>query len=354
MAEKKKKVLPEFFVGEGYIEQELNNQNDPWIGIFAQMQNNMIEQDYVTAIETHKLGDKTVPCMVIMFEGGIKGIIPSYESGIPGTSLEEMLKAALAEAPQEELPAPIQEEKPKKGRKSKKDQETEPVIEETTSESLTDAEKVKIISNNKILKVMRSLIGQQVVFKVMHIDVPSNLCILSRKNALEQMQAVTWKDLKEGDIRTAVIRNVTPFSVRLSVGGIETVMPISEVGSRVNSRNAMEELKPGMTIEVKIIKADKDKNKLQVSARALSATEDYWKAVTNTFKIQGEYKGTVQAIKQFGIFVSLGKDVFVLVPHPRYEDDRKNLKKGQQVLVRITKIDTEKQRINARLSKILR
>ena len=299
-----KNTLPSMFIAEGYEENQKNDQsNDPWLEIYAQKQNNMMRQSTVAAIESHMLGNVQIPCMVIMFEGGIKGIIPAQESGIEGTDTNNPEKA---------------------------------------------------ISITKIRNIMRSMVGLTVAFKIMHIDKEDNLCILSRKQALEVMRNETWKNIKEGQIRTATVRNVTPYAVLVNIGGIEVSMPISEASPHSSSATIMEKLTPGDTIDVKIIKADAENKKLEVSAKEHMNSTEYWEEISNKYKLKSEYLATVIGIKDFGIFAALEKDMVILVKHSRYEQDRLKLQIGSNILVRITTIDNKAFRIYGSFIRILR
>lgn len=365
------KIIPSIFIGEGYVEQERNNmKNDPWVNIYAAYQNNMIGQEHVVAIEVLKAGNESIPCMVLKFGGDIKGLIPAPESGIPGT---EIIPAKAADETAVKEPEKIQDEqaeKPpapkKRGRKALKPEETSeedkeaktpdkdnPVnVQSTPDEPSADVERISPLTIGQVIMKMRAMVGQLVAFKVKKIDRENNLCILSRKDALEHMQSITWKEIREGDVREAVVRQVTQYLVYLNVGGIETKMPVREAGHG-HILDAREVFKEGEIIEVQVLKVDPEKRKIAVSSKALKTGTDIWKTIVSRYSVNGEYLGTLTGIIDKGMFINLERDVDVFVAHPRNSQLRLKLKIGQKAIVRITGMNPDKQRLFGRLSRII-
>lgn len=362
------KVLPPLFIGEGYVEQEKNNlKNDPWVGIYAAYQNRLILQHEVTAIENINIGEESIPCLVLKFGQDIKGLIPVHESGIRGTEREiaskqkeEGIKANEDEVIDNTKNDNSEVVSAKKKRRKAKTQDIQPdeivetVIEIPAPETVQKANPIEKISIPRwqIIVRMRQLIGQQIVFKVKKIDMDNNLCILSRKEALDQLQGVTWQEIKEGDIRKAVVRYVTQSVVYMSVGGIEAKMPASDISYGYIS-DAREVIKPGEVMGVKVIGIDRENNKISVSAKALKDRDAIWKSVLDRYIVKGEYLGTLTGIIETGMFVNLERDIDVFIAHPRNRKLGLKLKIGQKIIVRITGLNLDKKRLFGRLSRIV-
>lgn len=285
---------------EGYQGQDKKTfEYDPWMDIYASIQNNVILQDYVSAIEEHTTmtrdGEKAILCLVIMLGGTVKALIPAHETGLKEESDQEMTERQLKTR-------------------------------------------------------MRNLVGQQVAFKVKGIDRESNLCVCSRKEALQHMSGVTWKDIKVGDIKVAVVRHVQPYYAIVNVGGIETKLPASEMSwGWVNDARKL--FAVGDSFDVKVIEIDEENKKIKVSLKELLT--DNWQYVPEKYIVNGEYCGFITGIEEWGFFVNLEPGVDAKVNLPKSERVRNEMKIGRGVLIRIYAINPEKRHISARMVKLL-
>ncbi len=281
---------------EGYQGQNKRtfDESNPWSEIYAARQNGLIMQDTVMAIEDHALSEdkKEVPCLVLLLGGVVKGLVPLFETGLDSENIGE----------------------------------------------------------RQIKSRMRKMLGQVIAFKVLGIDRNNNLCVLSRKQALEQMQNITWKDIKIGDVRTAIVRDVNAYEAVLNIGGIETTIPAKEM-SHGWVRDARDILKTGDSIDVKVINIDSDKKKIFVSMKPL--LKDNWEYVPEKYAVNGEYLGVITGIEEYGIFITLEPGVCSLIPLPQSERIRKMLEINQRVVFRINSINYEKKQIQGRFVRMV-
>lgn len=278
---------------EGYIGQEklVNDNSEHWQEIYGAYQNKKILQKQVVAIEEHRTAEGATPCLIIRWGEEIKGIVPAQATGIEGET--------------------------------------------------------SLIVKNK----MRKLVGRNVVFRVIGIDRDNNLCILSRKAAIDQMAARTWKSIHEGDIKAAVVRETKPYGVKVNIGGIETTIPASDL-SHGWVNDVRDLFRPGDTFDVLIKKADREAKTLEVSLKAL--LKDPWETVGERYSVDGEYLGKITTVAEFGVFINLETGIDMLVAMPQSEQTRSFLEKGAEALARITSIDTDKRKIYGRLIRVNR
>lgn len=279
---------------EGYVGQEkitINDDSEYWQEIYGAYQNKKILQKQVVAIEEHESKDGTTPCFVIRWGESIKGLIPAQATGIEG--------------------------------------------------------KTALIIKNK----MRKVVGKRVVFAVIGIDRENNLCMLSREAALDSMSAKTWKNLKEGTTKVAVVRETKPYGVKVNIGGIETTIPAAEL-SHGWINDVRDVFSVGDTFDVLVTKADPEEKKLEVSLKSL--LKDPWETVGNKYSVDGEYLGKITTVAEFGVFLNLEEGIDILVAMPQSEQTRSMLVKGADALVRITSIDQDKKRIYGRLVRVNR
>lgn len=198
----------------------------------------------------------------------------------------------------------------------------------------------------KSLNQFRALIGSKIVFKVTNLLREEEQFVASRKEALEQMQANTWKKLKVGQDVIAVVRDVRMKKVRLEMGGITVNMSAKEYDHRFVN-DLRDEIKVGDHIKVKVMSIDPEKKELQISAKALK--ENLWDEIAKHLRVKGEYVGTITGIAEFGIYVNLRGNVDALAPHLQFD----RVKKGDRVLIRLLDIQPKKQHINAKIIRIL-
>ncbi len=278
---------------EGYIGQEkmAYDSSEHWQEIYGAYQNKKILQKQVVAIEEHRTAEGVTPCLVIRWGEEIKGIVPAAATGIEGDT--------------------------------------------------------PIIIKNK----MRKLVGKNIVFRVVGIDRESNICVLSRKAAIEQMAAKTWKSIQEGDVKPAVVRETKPYGVKVNIGGIETTIPAAEL-SHGWVKDVRDIFKAGDTFDVLIKTVNQEEKKLVVSLKAL--LKDPWETVGERYSVEGEYLGKITTVAEFGVFINLETGIDMLVAMPQSEQTRGMLEKGAEALARITNIDTEKRKIYGRLIRINR
>ncbi|MDP4087467.1 MAG: 30S ribosomal protein S1, partial [Bacillota bacterium] len=148
----------------------------------------------------------------------------------------------------------------------------------------------------------RNLIGSKVVFKVTTLLRDKEQFVASRKTALEQMQATTWKRLSVDQEVLAIVRDVRMKKVKLEIGGITVNMPSEEYDYKFVN-DLRDELKVGDHIRVKVTDLNKDDKKVKVSTKALKA--NMWDDIAKHLRVKGEYAGTITGVAEFGVFVNI-------------------------------------------------
>ncbi len=197
------------------------------------------------------------------------------------------------------------------------------------------------------------LIGQSFQVKISQFSEQGRNIVVSRRVLLEeqrQAQAESLREtLKEGMRVTAEVTSIRDFGAFVDIGGIEGLLPISEVAySRVE--NLDEVLHVGQTLELVVKSLDWKNNKFSFSLRDTLA--DPWQNVADNFPVGSEHTGKVSRLAQFGAFVTLEEGIDGLVhisklgEGRRISHPREVLKEGQDLAVTIEKIDEEQKRIS--------
>ncbi|MCX5903944.1 MAG: S1 RNA-binding domain-containing protein [Proteobacteria bacterium] len=143
--------------------------------------------------------------------------------------------------------------------------------------------------------------------------------------------------------------SLRPFGAFVDIGGVEALLPISEVGwSRIEDLNSA--LSPGQELEVKVMELDWEKNRISVSLKA--ALPDPWLQLRARFPEESCHTGTVAHLAPFGAFVTLAPGIDGLIhisqlgQGKRINHPREVLAEGQAIEVRVIKIDTESKRLS--------
>ena len=160
---------------------------------------------------------------------------------------------------------------------------------------------------------LHPLVGQRLPFAVTEYGKRGRDVVLSRRAILETVaqgrREEALKHLTEGQELDGVVRTVVPFGAFLDVGGIEGLVPLSEM-SHNRADQPSDVFKVGDQVRVKLLRID-EKNKLWLSRRAL--LEDPWATVREKYKPGTKHTGKVARIHPMGVFVELEAGVDGLI-----------------------------------------
>lgn len=197
--------------------------------------------------------------------------------------------------------------------------------------------------------------GDTVSVVVLSYDKSKQHLSLSIKAALSN----PWEEIKDklevGDTITVTVSNFESYGAFVDLGNdIEGLLHISELSWSKNIKNPKDILTIGDEINVEVIELDIDKKRLRVSLKNLQ--EKPFNKFIKTHKVGDVLKGKVSTLTEFGAFVTLG-DVDGLLHNEEasWEPNNKckNLfKKGDEVEVKIIKIDKEKENISLSIKEI--
>ncbi len=151
-----------------------------------------------------------------------------------------------------------------------------------------------------------------------------------------------------------MVRQVKPFGAFVDLGGIDGLIPVSEMSwSRVN--DPTEILSPGMTVDVMVMRVDRDNKKVSLSLRATTASP--WDTAHYNYSPGSVVTGTVTKIEPFGVFVQLEAGIEGLVhiselSRERVRNTRDAAQPGQQVQVKVLQVDRDQRRISLSIKQV--
>jgi small subunit ribosomal protein S1 len=196
-------------------------------------------------------------------------------------------------------------------------------------------------------------LGQTFPFKILEYEENGRNIILSRRTLLEeekQAQAERFKaSLAVGMDVTATVRAVHNFGAFVDLGGVDGLIPASEIGwSRTDKVADM--LSVGQEVTVRVIAIDWAKNRLTLSLKA--TLPDPWLSVGDRFKAGMSVHGMVVRLAPFGAFVNLEPGIDGLVhisklgAGRRISHPKEVIEAGQFVEVWILEVDAAAKKIS--------
>ncbi|MBN1572299.1 MAG: 30S ribosomal protein S1 [Deltaproteobacteria bacterium] len=204
-----------------------------------------------------------------------------------------------------------------------------------------------------------SLLGQTHRFKIVKFNRRRGNIVLSRRALLEQereeQKKETLKILEEGMILEGVVKNITDYGAFIDLGGIDGLLHITDISwGRVN--HPTEQLSIGEKIEVKVLKFDKEKERVSLGMKQI--TPNPWDKATNKYVPGNRVKGKVVSLTDYGAFIELEEGIEGLV-HISEMSWTKNIKSPTQVVslsdeveTVVLNVDAENKRISLGLKQV--
>ncbi|MDD2357635.1 MAG: 30S ribosomal protein S1 [Thiovulaceae bacterium] len=191
--------------------------------------------------------------------------------------------------------------------------------------------------------------GDVVTVKAISYDKDKRHLSLSIKAVQPDPWAEVEDELDEGDTITVTVSNVEAYGVFVDLGNdIEGFLHISEITWDKNVKNPADYLTVGQEIDVEVIEINPKTHKLRVSLKRLLPKP--FDEFTKTFHEGDVVDGVVTSLTDFGAFVRIGTVEGLL--HNQDASWEKNfkckemLKVGDEVKVKIAKINKEDQKIS--------
>lgn len=206
---------------------------------------------------------------------------------------------------------------------------------------------------------LAEFVDQEVKLQIIEFDRERRRVVVSRRIVLEaekrEAEKSFYQTIAEGKRLTGKVTRTTNFGAFIDLGsGIEGLIHISELSwNRVKS--VEEVLKPGQTVDVVITKIDTEQKKIGLSLKQIQAHP--WVEAIKNFSEGDVYHGKVTRLEAFGAFVALAPQLEGLVHVSQISDKRISkpdevLKVGEEVVVKIIKIDYENKKVSLSIKQV--
>lgn len=212
--------------------------------------------------------------------------------------------------------------------------------------------------DNTFVDDPKDYVGKSFTFRVLRWENGGRNIVVSRRPILREeakARAVeTRKLLEEGAELEGVVTRLQPFGAFVDLGGLEGLVHVSRMGhTRVD--NPASVVSKGEKVRVRVVRIENPGTRKERIALALiDLGPDPWESVLEQIKPGDILTGTVARLVDFGAFVRLPNGMDGLVHVSEIADARVNepkdaVQQGQEVQVRVLRIDVENKRISLSL-----
>jgi small subunit ribosomal protein S1 len=206
---------------------------------------------------------------------------------------------------------------------------------------------------------MARLIGTSLPLKVIEINRHRNRLILSERQAIQErrdvMKEKLIEELKEGEVRKGRVSSICDFGAFVDIGGADGLVHLSELSwSRV--RHPSELLKIGEEVDVYVLGINAQEKKIALSIKRTQA--EPWSRVAASYEVGKLVRGVVTQLANFGAFARIEDGIEGLIHVSELADERiqhpkQVVSEGQELLLRIIRIDPQRRRMGLSLRRAL-
>lgn len=204
------------------------------------------------------------------------------------------------------------------------------------------------------------MVGEATQVKVIEVDRSRNRLILSERAAAKETREAEKErllaEIKPGDVRKGRVISLAEFGAFVDIGGADGLVHLSEISwKHVNHPN--EVLKVGQEVEVAVLNVDQERKRIGLSLKRRE--EDPWTVIQRKYQIGQLVSATITKLAKFGAFARIeGEDDIEGLIHVseladgHIDHPRDVVAEGQQVTLRIIKVDADKRRIGLSLKRV--
>ena len=195
--------------------------------------------------------------------------------------------------------------------------------------------------------------GKPLEFKVIKLDQKRNNVVVSRRAVLEQENSeerdALLGSLEEGQEVNGVVKNLTDYGAFVDLGGIDGLLHITDMAWR-RIRHPSEMVNVGDELPVKILKFDREKNRVSLGMKQLG--DDPWVEIKGRYPENTRVQAVVTNLTDYGCFAEIEEGVEGLVHVSEMDWTNKNIHPskvvavGDELEVMVLDIDEERRRIS--------
>lgn len=193
-------------------------------------------------------------------------------------------------------------------------------------------------------------VNEEIDVEVIEIDPKERRLRVSLKNVKPKPFEEFLESFREGDVVKGKITTITNFGAFVKIESVEGLLH-NKNASWNRSEKCKDIFSVGDEVEVKIVKVDKDAEKISLSRKDL--LENPVQVYAKTHKVGDIVVGKIRDIKEFGVFVELDDNVDALIRKEDMENiDEEELKAGSEIEAAVAFVDEKRNRIRLSVKKL--
>lgn len=206
------------------------------------------------------------------------------------------------------------------------------------------------------------MVGEPIMTKVIEVDRRRNRLIMSERAAAREARDILKErlidELQPGEIRTGHVISLADFGAFIDIGGADGLVHMSEISWK-RIAHPRDLLKVGQKVEVKVLGIDPSRKRISLSLRELEA--DPWESILGHYREGQLIEGTITKLTRFGAFATLvGTEEYDIeglihiseLSDKRIEHPREVVQEGQELTLRVIKLDRDRRRIGLSLKRV--
>ena len=202
--------------------------------------------------------------------------------------------------------------------------------------------------------------GKELEFKVIKLDAKRNNVVVSRRAVIEAENSAEREsllaNLEEGHEVKGIVKNLTDYGAFVDLGGVDGLLHITGMAWK-RVKHPSEIVNVGDEINVKVLKFDKDKQRVSLGMKQMG--NDPWQEIAQRYPEGTRITGQVTNLTDYGCFVEIEDGVEGLVHVSEMDWTNKNIHPskvvnlGDTVTVMVLEIDEERRRISLGLKQCI-
>lgn len=160
--------------------------------------------------------------------------------------------------------------------------------------------------DNKRIKNLDDYLGKTFEFKILKINIERKNVVVSRRELLEaeriSKKAELLENIKVGDIREGIVKNITDFGVFLDLDGIDGLLHITDITWK-RIKHPSEVVQLGQKLEVLILSVDKEKGRVALGLK--QKEKNPWDQIEQKYPPGTRVTGKIVNLLPYGAFIEI-------------------------------------------------
>ncbi|MEM7174438.1 MAG: 30S ribosomal protein S1 [Chlamydiota bacterium] len=207
--------------------------------------------------------------------------------------------------------------------------------------------------DNKRIKNVDDYLDKEFDFKILKINIDRKNIVISRREVLEEerssKKAELLETIKEGELRTGTVKNITDFGVFLDLDGIDGLLHITDMTWR-RIKHPSEMVQLGDVLEVIILSIDKDKGRVALGLKQKDPNP--WQEIEQKYPPGTRVTGKIVNLVPYGAFIEIEAGIEGLIHVSEMSwvknvtDPNEVVTKGDEVTAIVLAVQTDEGKIS--------